>query len=385
MQFFKKKNSVFSSVKVKKNHKTRNIIIGIVAVLLIVGGAFLWKAGSVVQKVSKGNLFDNIVRSLPGVSNTLKGEKEGRVNVLLLGMRGADDPAGGTLADTIMVVSIFPEKNAVSFVSIPRDLYVQIPGTEYRAKINAAHAEGERDGKGRGLEEMKQAVANVSGLDIHYAVSIDFAGFKQLVDGLGGVDVHLAQSFIEPVQFHQEKVCDANVFTKPSGNWEIKKSGRTGKIKARYPLCYNPNEECGGVFQLPAGTNHLDGATALCYVRARDTSSDFDRARRQREVIEQIKVKALSLGTLSDFSKINAMFDALGNNVRADMAAWEMKALWELEQKMSQANYKRTDRGLDNSEEGLLYNPEQTPETGYILLPRGDNYDRIHEMFRNLP
>lgn len=385
MQFFKKKNAAFSSGKVKKGHRTRNIILIALAIVLIFVIGFLWKAGSVVQKVTQGNVFSSIVRSLPGVPDTVKGEKEGRINILLLGMRGEGVVGGGLLADTIMVVSVFPEKNAVSFVSIPRDLYVQIPETDWKAKINAAHAEGERDGKSKGLETMKQAVANVSGLDIHYAVSIDFAGFKQLVDSLGGVDLKLAEPFVEPKQFHEEKVCDANVFTIPSGNWEIKKSGRTGKIKARYPLCYNPVEECGGVFQLPAGDVHLDGDKALCYVRSRVTSSDFDRARRQREVIEQIKAKALSLGTLSDFSKINAMFDALGNNVRTDMAAWEMKALWELEQKMSQANYKRVDRGLDNSEEGLLYNPEQTPETGYILLPRGDNYDRIHEMFKNLP
>lgn len=382
MNFFRKKENVSVGGGVK-NHRTRNISLVVAAVVLVFLVGFLWKASSMVQKVTQGNIFSSIVRSLPGVSNDLKGEKDGRINILLLGMRGVGVVGGGTLADTIMVASIFPEKNAISLVSIPRDTYVAIPGTEEHRKINSAHALGEERGSGQGLQTMKQAVADVTGLDIQYALSIDFAGFQKLVDSLGGIDVQLSEPFIEPLQFHEEKVCDNAVFTVPSGNYQIKKSGRTGKIKAQYPLCYNPVEECGGVFQLPAGDVHLDGEKALCYVRSRVTSNDFERGKRQRLVIQKIKDKALSAGTLTDFGKINGMIDALGDNVRTDMAAWEVKALWELEQKL--ANPTIVQKGLDNSEEGLLYNPEETPETGYILLPRGDNYDRIHEMFRNLP
>lgn len=381
--FWKKKSTPVGQIGAKKSHRVRNIILIVSGILLLFILGFLFKAGAVVQKVTKGNVFENIVRSLPGVSNTLKGEKEGRVNVLLLGMRGANDPSGGLLADTIMVASIFPEKNAVSLVSIPRDLYVIIPGTNDQQKINYAHYAGEENGKGQGLEITKQAVANVTGLEIHYAVSIDFAGFQQLVDSLGGLDIYLNEPFIEANQFHEERVCDPSVFTVPSGNFEIKKSGRTGKIKAQYPLCYNAYEECGGIFQLPAGDVHLDGITTLCYVRSRYSSTDFDRARRQQEIIKQIKVKALSLGTLTDFSKVNAMMDALGNNARTDMAAWEVKALWDLEQKMSSPEIKQG--VLENSEEGMLYAPENTGAAGYILLPRGDNYDKIREMFQNLP
>ncbi len=381
--FWKKKNAPAVQVGAKKNHRVRNIVLIVSGILLLFVLGFLFKAGSVVQKVTKGNVFENIVRSLPGVPNTLKGEKEGRINVLLLGMRGAGVEGGGLLADTIMVASIFPEKNAVSLVSIPRDLYVTIPGTNDQRKINYAHYAGEENGKAQGLEVMKQAVANVTGLEIHYAISIDFAGFQELVDSLGGIDLHLDQPFVEAKQFHEERVCDPTVFTVPSGNFEIKKSGRTGKIKAQYPLCYNANEECGGIFQLPAGNVHLDGITALCYVRSRYSSTDFDRARRQQEVIKQIKEKALSLGTLTDFTKISAMTDALGNNVRTDMAAWEVKALWSLEQNMNSPEIKQ--KVLENSEEGMLYAPENTGDAGYILLPRGDNYDRIHEMFLNLP
>lgn len=381
--FWSRKRNLASNIGANKRHRTRNVFIVVIAIFLIFGIGFLIKAGNVVQKVTRGSVFDSIIRSLPGVPDTLKGEKDGRINILLLGMRGAGVEGGGLLADTIMVVSVFPEKNAVSIVSVPRDLYVVIPGTSDQRKINYAHYAGEENGKGAGLETMKQAVANVTGLEIHYAISINFAGFEELVNSLGGLDIHLNEPFIEPKQFHEEKVCDANVFTVPSGNWEIKKSGRTGKIKAQYPLCYNPVEECGGIFQLPAGDVHLNGEQALCYVRSRATSSDFDRSRRQQEVVKQIKEKALSLGTLADFGKVNSMLDALGNNVRTDMAAWEMKKGWEIQQKLVSPDIKQ--RVLENTEEGMLYAPENTGDAGYILLPRGDNYDRIHEMFKNLP
>lgn len=368
----------------RKSHRVRNSILLVSAIIGFFVLGFLIKTGTVVQKISKGNIFESIVRSLPGVPDTLKGEKDGRINILLLGMRGEGVEGGGLLADTIILASIFPEKNTVSMVSIPRDLYITIPGTGEQRKINYAHFFGEENGKKQGLETMKQSVANVSGLEIHYAISIDFAGFKKLVDSLGGVDIYLSEPFIEAKQFHEERVCDPNVFTVPSGNYEIKKSGRTGKIKAQYPLCYNAHEECGGVFELPAGNNTLDGEKALCFVRSRYSSDDFKRGERQQEVVRQIASKALSLGTLTDFSKVNGMLDALGDNVRTDMAAWEMKALWELQQeKMHSPEIKQ--KGLSNSEEGLLYAPENTGDAGYILLPRGDNYDRVHELFRNLP
>src|SRR3972149_11979139 len=91
--------------------------------------------------------------------------------------------------------------------------------------------------------------------------------------------------------------------------------------------------ECAGDFKLPAGDNLLDGDKALCYARSRETSSDFARAGRQQEIIKLIKEKALSLGTLTDFSKINAILNSLGNNVSTNMEAWEMKLLFDLYQK----------------------------------------------------
>ena len=363
----------------------KRIIATIVVIILLSGGLFFWKADNILNKIStRGGILSSITKSLPGISSELKGENEGRINILLLGMRGENVPGGGLLADTIMVISINPELKRVSMVSIPRDLYVTIPGTGSQQKINAAYFYGEEKERGSGgMDYMKQVIDDVVGQPIHYAMTINFAGFEQLVDAIGGVDIHLDESFSEPLQFHQEHVCDPSVFTVSSGNFEYKKNER-GKIVAQYPLCYNHDEECGGAFNLPAGDVHLDGENALCYVRSRMTSNDFERARRQQEVMQEIKDKALSLGTLTNISQINNILDSLGNNTRTDLEGWEMKRLLDIYNKMTAegANIEIRQKVLENTEEGLLYSPtDYPPEVGYILLPRGENYNRIREMF----
>lgn len=413
-----------SSSATPKKKRWLRIGIFVFILFLLAGGIFLVKAGYILNKISTGNsgLFTNLVHSLPGSENQLKGEKEGRVNILLLGMRGEHVDGGGLLADTIMVLSIHPKDPSregdsarASFVSVPRDLYVTVPGRNEQRKINAVYALGEERRKGGGIEDMKKIISEVTGLDISYTAVINFKGFTDLVNALGGIDVHLDQPFMEGIQFNEPQVCDSVVFTEPYKNvknqqmYECKFSSkprssilykptydpyplcnnkprdnnRVYKVMAQYPLCTNKNVECGGVFKLPAGDDHLDGDTALCYARARYGTSDFDRARRQQAVIQAIKSKALSLGTLSDFSKISALLDSLGDNTTTNMEPWELKRAFELYQKNSDT--KLTQKVLENSEEGLLYAPPETASAGYILLPRGDNYDRIHSLFQSLP
>lgn len=361
------------------------------SIALLLGGCAV-ATTSVIKKIAPNStILGSLVNSLPMVENKLEGETDGRVNIVLLGMRGKGVEGGGTLSDTIMVASIRITENAegkkeykTSLVSVPRDLYVTIPGTTNTTKINGVYAHGEKQGEGQGMEAMKQILEDISGQKMHYGIEVNFEGFKQLVDALGGVEVNLQEEFIEPVQFHEEKVCDGangGVFTVKSGHVETKVNER-GKVVIQYPLCYNASEECGGVFKVPAGVSILDGERALCYVRARATSSDFDRARRQQEVISQIKNKALSVGVLSDFSKVQDMFNALSNNAHTDMELWEMQRLFELYQKMGNDPI-IVHKVLENSEEGLLYSHEGD-ERGYILIPRGDTYDQIREMFASI-
>jgi len=380
----------------KRHHRIRITIIAIVAVAAVLGGFFLWKAGAVMDKISmgKGNILSNIVKSLPGTQSELKGEADGRINILLLGMRGEHVDGGGLLSDTIMVLSLHPgngkeDTPKASLVSVPRDLYVTVPGTSDKQKINAVHAYGEQKGKGRGMEDMKKIVSEVTGQPIHYAITINFKGLEDLINAVGGVTVRLDQSFTEGVQFHIPQVCDPYVYTIPTkpAQYENKyvthTSGAKRLVKS-YLLCYNKDEECGGTFTLSAGDNLLDGQKALCYARSRDATSDFDRAKRQQEMIKLVKAKALSMGILSDYSKLDGVMNSLGDNVRTDMEGWELKRLYDLYKKIGDASL--TQKVLDTTEEGLLYHPENSaPEAGYILLPVGENYDKIHALFSSLP
>jgi LCP family protein required for cell wall assembly len=384
----------------KKKMKTwKKVLLIIGGLLILVFGAMAWKTGSVWKKVGSGGFLENLYGALPIGEKKLKGEDDGRVNILLLGMRGEGVEGGGLLADTIMIASFKPkvegQESKASLFSIPRDFYVKVPGKEQQAKINAVYASGEERTKGGGLEDMSTIVGEIVGVPIHYAASINFAGFQQLIDSLGGVDIHLDQPFSEALQFKGlEQRCDENtIFNVPSGNFEEKwirrKNGTYYTNPKRYPLCYANNAdksklECGGDFELPAGDVTLNGEKALCYVRSRVTSSDFERARRQQEVIQGIKKKALSIGVLSDFSAVNKMLDSLGNNTRTNMQLWEMKRFFELYQQIG--DVKINQKVLENSEEGLLYTPtgDEWKKAGYILFPRGDNYDRIKEAFAKI-
>lgn len=332
---------------------------GVIFLLLIAGGIFAYKTGYVLNKISESDnsVLKSLFNVLPVVGkDELEGEEDGRINILLLGMRGENIPGGGLLADTIMVLSFDTKENKVALVSIPRDLYVQVPGTTTRSKINAVHAYGEEGGKKEGLKAMKEIIGQVTGLKIHYAVSINFLGFKQLIDSVGGVEVTLSTPFYETHQFVEGK-------------------------------------ECGLEFSLPAGPNTLDGEKALCYARARDNTSDFDRAKRQQVILLALYKKLATLGTLADFSKANSILDTIGNNVRTDMASYEMKNLYEKyvsklnpDDFINNSNGKIYRRVFENSEEGMLMVPAESNGAGYILIPRAgqDNYSAIQDVCKNI-
>jgi len=349
MGFFSKSKSPVES-KSKKRFFGKVWFKMLLVILLLgvaAGGWAMYRAGTTLGKIStKDGFFSSLWKSIPGVaSGQLQGQNQGQINVLLLGMRGNDMPGGGLLADSIIVAAIRPQENKVALISVPRDLYVQDPGSSSQSKINAINALYEEKGDGKGMEMMKQVVGDVTGLPIHYVVRIDFRGFTELVDKIGGVDVYLDKPFSEPTQFEGEEAAN---------------------------------------FSLPAGKNHLDGEKTLFFTRARYASSDFERAKRQQQVLIALKDKMLSLGTLSDFAKLNDILNILGNDVRADMDASEMKKFFDLANNLRDP--KIIQKVFDTTPEGLLNaSKADTPEgKTYILLPAGGNYDKIHEACRNI-
>lgn len=355
MGLFSKKYSedAFSENTEKvKFYKKKWFLVTVVSLFLLFGGAgiFLYKTGYVLNKISDSDssAFGSLFGVLPGVGKEIEEDEDGRINFLLLGMRGENVPGGGLLADTIMIVSFIPDENKMAMISVPRDLYVKVPGTSTKSKINAVYAFGEENGKKQGLSQMKTIIGEISGLNIHYSAALNFTGFRQLIDAVGGIDITLETAFYETTQFVK-------------GN------------------------ECGGQFVLPKGENHLDGETALCYVRARENTSDFDRAKRQQVVLQSLKKKMISIGTLTDFGKINSMLNAIGNNVRTDMSASEMKNFYE--KYSSIQNPQVYQRVFENSTEGMLMVPQDAPDyAGYILIPREgyDNYSGMQYACQNI-
>lgn len=390
--FQPKNNSMYkrkSRAASPNTSKKRKWIIGSIIFLVLLIAVGVWKAESITNSITtKGSLIGSLAKSLPGSENMLEGEEDGRINIVLLGMRGKGVEGGGQLTDTIIVASIIREgegddaKWNYALTSIPRDLLVTSPsgGT---SKVNAVYAFAEEKGTGEGLEQIKQMVATISGQPIHYAVMINFAGFENIVDILGGIDVDLSSPFSEPVQFNETHVCDGDnggVFTIPTGEFEYK-YGQNDKIAAQYPLCGNKAPECGGTFNVPAGKSTLNGEQALCYTRSRATSSDFDRARRQQEVLAQMRVKATSVGLLTDFDRINNILGTLGENIQIDLEPWEVKEFFDFYKNLGENTSTKV---LENSPEGLLEAPGVDATYGYVLLPRGGSYDQIHELFRSL-
>jgi LCP family protein required for cell wall assembly len=397
-RFFSKENrsrissAIVGRIKLSRVHahvkKIRNksrkwwITAGVIlAALFISGEIAFWKIETTLNKISvKGESIGSIVQAGIGSQNQIKGESEGRINVLLLGILGANHQGGGLNTDTIMVASISPKENKMSLVSIPRDLWVTDPGKDTKSKINAVYAYGEEKGPGQGITDIESMVSDIAGIPIHYAAMVSTDGFKQLIDTLGGVEVELAKPFNESSQFTDIQVCDSDAYTIPTGEFQYKKDKKK-KIVAQYPLCKNSHPECGGTFSLPAGKSTLSGEKALCFIRSRYLTSDFERAKRQQLVLQQLRQKVVQLN-LADFAKVNSILDNLGDNVKTDMQLWEMRKLFDLYNGMD--NPKIYQRVLEDSKEGLLYSPDKTPETGFILLPRGDNYDKIRILFQNI-
>src|SRR3989338_952770 len=204
--------------------------------------------------------------------NNLIGEGRGQVNILLLGVGGAGHD-GPYLSDTIMLASVRPGDKEIGLVSIPRDTLVSIPGHSGFYKINHVYAlTTAKYGPRTGLTQTREAIGKLLGVDIPYAVVVDFDGFIDAVNNLGGIDVRIDNTFTD----------------------------------SRYP-----NNKLGYLppVTFKAGVEHMDGNRSLIYARSRYSTSDFDRARRQQRIIEAFGSRAKELNLLRDINIINKLFD----------------------------------------------------------------------------
>jgi len=324
----------------------RWVAIGFGVLVLVAVGWFGYKGLSAARSIiAKSN---GIAPALAGVLDVtkLKGEGDGRVNILVLGIGGAGHEAPN-LSDTMMVISFDPKTKDAAMLSIPRDLYVKIPATSHTGvqygKINAANVYG-------GPELAARVVSNVIGVPIHYYVLIDFSGFRQAIDAVGGVDINVPTAIYDP----------------------------------DYP-CDN---ERGGycAFSIKPGPQHMNGTIALRYARSRKSTSDFDRAARQQLVIAALREKALALSTLTNPVKLSQLIDAVGSHLKTDIQPKELTKMAGLAKDIDAAKMPQKVLDTAGKDALLVGGIDIIPAAGYIEVPKlgNFNYMDIQDLVKNI-
>ena len=220
-----------------------------------------------------------------------------RINVLLLGMdqRDAERSAGiPTRTDTMIILSVDPVAKTAAMVSLPRDMWVQIPGLGEQ-RINEAYPYGEShhvDGGGSGL--LERTIERNFGIHITNYAAVNFVGFEQVVDALGGVVIDVPRPLKD----------DA------------------------YPT---PDYGLERVYFAP-GPQLMDGVTALKYARSRHSDNDLARNARQQAVLVAIRDRTLRFDSLS---RLPALVDIGTRAAQSDFSAGDLLSLGKLASQVS--------------------------------------------------
>ncbi|MBU1890170.1 LCP family protein [Patescibacteria group bacterium] len=344
-------NKTPQNIKPKKNWTLSVLKVGLYLFMFIVILGFslsykvIFSSDGVFSRQEAG-FFEQIKHLVTSGDKTIDGESNDRVNILLVGMGGLGHQ-GSYLSDTIIVASLKPSTNDVALLSIPRDLYVEIPEYGWR-KINNANAFGYMEDPKKGGEWLLATVLEeILNQPIHYYATVDFSGFMEVVDLLNGVDISVDRSFTD--------------YQYPDNNYG-----------------YDP-------VSFQAGEQNMDGDTALKYVRSRHGSnnegSDFARSRRQQKVLNAIKDEIFSLGTLINPKKVIDLMETVGSHLKTDMEVWEIIRLAELGKLANTDNL--INRVLDTTPSGLLYS-DITIDGAYILKPLSGDYSEIQSLAKNI-
>lgn len=268
-------------------------------------------------------------------------------NILLLGSDGEITNDGFVRTDTFMVLSINRSTNSVSLLSLPRDLFVYIPAWSMQ-RINLTYARGQGGGWSDGtFELMRQMVLYNFGINVHYYAMIDLSGFKEVIDTLGGINVAV----------------DCAIEDLPLIGAEVPADAR------------RVNED--GYHVLDVGYYHLNGAEALWYARSRYNSSDFDRGRRQQQILRAIWREARDSGELA---RLPQLWSQVSEVVETNLALEDIIGLLPLAMNLNPGQ-------IDNYNLIRTYHttPWQTPSGDYVQLPVYETLRPLLEDFYRPP
>lgn len=336
----------------------KGILLSILLLLtpfLIIG---IWDLKNFSNATSKlfgtGNAFGILAQTPPE-------QTEGRTNILLVGY-SADDPnhGGAALTDSIMVLSLNKDKKTGYMLSIPRDLYVDIPGQGY-AKINEAYQDGERSSFNEaglppgGIGLLEKTVSQVTGLEVHNYALINYTAVREIVDALGGITVNI----------------------------------QSPDPRGIYDPNFQPHE--GGPLKLSNGSQKIDGQTALRLTRARGATygsygfpqSDFNRTQNQQLVLNAIKSE-LNWTLVLDPRTNGKIFSAAGNNIQTDVKLAEVIPLYRMFTSVPGDQLKSVT--LNNVNDVNLLRSYRTRSGQSALIPAAgiDNYEDIQSAITNL-
>ncbi len=275
-----------------------------------------------------------------------------RVNVLLLGSDndtqkftgGNGLPGNGVLTQTIIVVSLDPASKTIDLISIPRDSWVNMPGQNTCSKLDEIAGSG--NGPDEAIQLERTVVERDYGIPIWRYAWVGLGGFVNVIDTLGGVDVDVLHPITD----------DA------------------------YPDDIGTNNQYGYKrLYIPAGPQHLDGKTALEYVRSRhsDQLGDFGRSQRQQSVLVALEKKATT-GNLID--KIPDLAKDLQGNVLTDMTVPELTEVANFAKGVSHQQMKQIVLAPPQYSAGLgtIYRPDG--EQTYALLP---NWQAVNQTIQS--
>ncbi|MCS6910371.1 MAG: LCP family protein [Anaerolineales bacterium] len=252
------------------------------------------------------------------------------LNILLIGRDTARD-SKSYRTDVLIVVSINKRANSVTLLTIPRDLFVYIPGWTMN-RINTAASYGDSiDYPGGGVALLEQTILYNLGIPIHGWARIDFSGFKQVIDTLGGVEVPVSCAMQD---WRLKNPYDPTVDVQDANNWEL--------------------------YTVEVGVQHMDGDLALWYARSRKRSSDYDRSRRQHQVLRAMLEKALQLNMLA---KVPELYQKYIQIVDTDLGLGDVLQFVPLAAKLDRARIKSRFIGRDHVW------PWTTPQGANVLLP----------------
>lgn len=275
----------------------RASLIATILTLGVVG----WAGWKVYDATSKATGNNNPLQLVKAFTPAQLKESNGRVNLLVAGY-SADDSGhqGATLTDSIMIVSIDQVNNKAVVLSVPRDLWVNVPGYGYQ-KINAVYQEG-------GMSLLEQVLQQDLGVGISYYAQINYTAVKDAVDAVGGITVNIQSS----------------------------------DSRGLYDPYTNVN--------LSNGIHTIDGQTALNLTRSRGDgpgsygfpNSDFDRIKNQQMVLLALKDKAGSTSVISNPFKIADIVSGIGDNIRTDLQINEMETVYSIMKSINSSNIQST-------------------------------------------